>query len=74
MDIKKLKTIRKRAGFNQKYLAEHLGLAQSTVSNWETGRRIPSTESMRKLINLYRKNKIKITADELMFRKSKRKK
>lgn len=49
----KLKELRQRAGFSQKYVALTLGVTPSVVSQWETGLKEPSKENLRKLSDLY---------------------
>ena len=44
----KIKAYREAAGLSQKQLADALGLDQSAISNWETGRTAPTIN------NLYR--------------------
>jgi len=36
-----IRTLRKRRGMDQKELADKLGLAQSTVCDWESGKTCP---------------------------------
>ena len=45
----------------QDYVAEKLGVNRSTVSKWETGEFLPSTENLIKLAALYN-----CTIDELL--------
>lgn len=41
---------RKQIGLNQNQLAEKLGLSQSTITHWETGRREPEDMHPAELI------------------------
>ena len=43
---------RKRAGLTQKELAEKLGVDQSAVSFWETGKRAPRGAKLIRLANV----------------------
>ena len=43
------KDIRKAQGFTQQYLAEQLGVCQSTIAMWETGKAVPSMKNLIKL-------------------------
>lgn len=50
----RMKELREKAGYNsQKALADYLGIAQSTVGNWESGTREPNTEMLIKLSTLF---------------------
>lgn len=50
----RLKELREENGFHsQQALADKLGLSQSTIGNWEAGRREPDHEMLRKLANLF---------------------
>jgi transcriptional regulator with XRE-family HTH domain len=46
-----LASLREAAGYTQERLAEHLGIAQDTVSSWERGRRAPSPDRRPQLAN-----------------------
>lgn len=61
---KRLRALREEQGFpSQQALADALGVAQSTVANWECGRREPNYETTRKLADLFQ-----VTVDYLMGR------
>lgn len=45
--------LRRENGFNQKELGEQLGVGQTTVSAWETGKNEPDSESMHKMAQLF---------------------
>lgn len=47
--IYRLKALRVVEGFNQTEFAKALGVTQTTVSAWETGRSIPSAENIKKI-------------------------
>ncbi len=49
-----LKELRKKANLTQKQAYEHIGVAQSTFSSWETGKAEPSTEVLLRLCQLYK--------------------
>lgn len=44
-----LRAIRKLRGFNQRQLAEELGVTQATLSGWETGKYEPDITSLKKI-------------------------
>lgn len=50
---KKLKTLRKKSGLTQGELAEKLRTSRQTVSYWETGAVVPTTDNLRFLSRLY---------------------
>jgi transcriptional regulator with XRE-family HTH domain len=45
-----LREARKRAGLTQTQLAQRSGVAQSTISAYESGRREPGVEALRRLL------------------------
>ncbi len=50
----RLKHLRERAGYkSQQAFADQFGVKQSTVGNWEAGKRIPDTNTMIKLANFF---------------------
>lgn len=44
-----IKRLRKAAGLTQKQLGEKLGISFQSVAQWETGKRIPKIETLRKI-------------------------
>lgn len=42
----------RRIGINQTELAEQCGVSKAVVSQWNSGKRFPSYESIRKLLEL----------------------
>ena len=49
----KLRFLRKQQEFNQREVAEHLGIDQTTYSRYETGATEPDIESIKKLAKLF---------------------
>lgn len=49
----KLNYLRKESGLSQSALAEKLDVSRQTVSNWELGEAVPSTDNLRRLGELY---------------------
>ena len=47
-----IKIARKQAGLTQKELGELLGITGVTMGQWETGRRQPRVESLRKIADV----------------------
>ncbi len=45
----KLYSYRKKAGMSQQELAEHLGVSRQSISKWETGTTVPSSEKLIRL-------------------------
>lgn len=56
-----LQQIRKRVGVSQKELADQLGVFQSAVSQWETGKAIPRGATLLRLAEI-----LGCTVDELL--------
>ena len=54
---------RKKAGLTQKELAEKMGVDQSAVSFWETGKRVPRGAKLLRLADV-----LDCTIDELFGR------
>ena len=48
----KIRQARENAGLSQKQLAEALGLDQSAVSKWETGKSEPVIHNLRRLADI----------------------
>ena len=48
-----IRAARRHAGLSQVELAEHLGIAQSSVSQWEKGVTLPSTRHMLGLLQRF---------------------
>ena len=44
-----IKDLIKRSGFKQKWIAEQLGVSEITISNWVSGKFIPSKRNKEKL-------------------------
>lgn len=56
-----LVSARKAAGKTQKQTADHLGITDSAVNQWEKGKTFPKTELLPKLAKFYG-----CTVDELL--------
>lgn len=48
-----IRELRKKAGIGQKELADIIGVSIPTVSDWETGKKQPSKERLRKLAEYF---------------------
>ena len=55
-----IQKLRERAKFTQKYLAEKLGVGQSTVAMWESGAQMPRADKLPELARI-----LGCTIDEL---------
>lgn len=53
--------LRKKAGLSQQYIADHLGISQGAVSQWEQGLSMPSADKLPLLAKL-----LGCTTDELL--------
>lgn len=45
--------LRKKRGISQVTLADRLGMSQTAISQWEVGRNLPDTETVKKLCDFY---------------------
>lgn len=54
MPTNRINRLRKESGMNQKELGAMLGVGQTTVSAWETGKNEPDNESMHKMAKFFR--------------------
>lgn len=50
---KKLAKLRKRKKLNQLYVANQLGVARQTISNWETGVSVPDAYQLMQLAKVF---------------------
>jgi len=48
-----IRNIREKRGMNQEQFAKELGIARPTISNWENGKAIPTTEQMMKIATTF---------------------
>ena len=55
-----VKELRKKYGIQQKELALIIGVAQPTVSEWETGKKDPSGERLKKLADYFKVDEVVI--------------
>lgn len=60
----RIKELRKAKGYTQKELADFLSLAQTSVANYENGTRVPDTEKLQKLADIF-----EVSLDYLVGRK-----
>ena len=65
VDRQRLIDSRNLHGYSQKFVAVSIGVAAATVSQWESGAKNPSRESIGKLADLYG-----VTIDYLLGRES----
>lgn len=49
----RLKKMREKNGFNQKYIANYMQVTQVSVSNWERGTKQPDYQALIDLANLF---------------------
>ncbi|MEN6463447.1 MAG: helix-turn-helix domain-containing protein [Syntrophomonas sp.] len=59
----RLRKAREKKGFSQKFVAESLGITNSSLSNYERGERDPDTSILNRLADLY-----EVTMDYLFGR------
>lgn len=51
--MNRLKELREKKGLGQKAVAIDIGVSQATISDWESGRKVPSSKSTSKLADYY---------------------
>ena len=61
--MNRIKELREIMGLPQKALAAELGISQPTISDWESGRKVPSAKSTSKLADFF-----KVSTDYLLGR------
>lgn len=49
----RFRELREKAGLTTAELAKHMGVSQAAVSQWDTGKKFPSSEMLCKLADLY---------------------
>ena len=54
MPNNRISALRHEYGMNQKELGDRLGVGQTTVSAWETGKNEPDNETLHKMAQLFR--------------------
>ena len=59
--VNRIRACRLNHNFPQRYVARQLGVSTQTVSYWETDQRVPSTENLRQLAELF-----DVTSDYLL--------
>lgn len=59
----RLKELREKAGYSQYSFADEMGIAQSTVGGWESGKREPNFEMTQKIADFFG-----VTVDYLLGR------
>lgn len=66
----RLKEARKKSGLNQDELAEMLGIAKTTISGYETGRREPEIAVLSKIMDVLKVDANYLYQDEIDFLKN----
>ena len=59
-----IKRIRHLLVLQQKEFAEQLRITRAAISNYESGKRMPTMPIIRKIIELAKKNKVKVNLEE----------
>lgn len=67
MISKRIKELRAKKGMLQQELANELNVSKSTVAMWETGKRMPDTEMLRKIAKFFNVSLELITGDSIKF-------
>jgi transcriptional regulator with XRE-family HTH domain len=60
----KIKKMRLRKNMTQKELAHELAVSTSAISNWETGRRLPSIDELKRIANHFQRSLSYFDIDE----------
>ena len=62
---KNLKKLRVYAGYNQKQVAQKLGVSVSTISSWENGRKLPYGKNLQKVIDFFSITEADVFSDNI---------
>ena len=65
-----VKELRKKKGIQQKQLASEIGVSCPTVSEWETGKKDPSGERLRKLAEFFQVDELDILGKGMRIKES----
>lgn len=63
----RIKHLRLSLGLEQSEFAQLVSVSSGTVSNWENARRSPRLSKIRKMIEIAKKNKIKLEIKDFIF-------
>jgi len=63
--MKKLASYRDQAKLTQKQLARLAGVSQSAISHWENGKRAPSIRTLKRLIVVFKRRKVKVNLEDI---------
>ena len=61
-----VRELRKKKGIQQKELAIEIGVSIPTVSDWETGKKDPTGERLKKLANYFEVDELVILGQEVL--------
>jgi len=61
-----IKKLRLAIGFQLGEFGKIFSVTTSTVCNWESGRRSPRLPNIRKMVELAKKHRIKLTIDDFL--------
>jgi repressor LexA len=59
-----IKNLRLSLGLEQDQFAKYFEVSTSTVSNWETGRRVPRIPKLKKMVDIAKEHKLKLTMQD----------
>ncbi|MBN1521012.1 MAG: helix-turn-helix transcriptional regulator [Candidatus Aureabacteria bacterium] len=62
---KNLKKLRLYAGYNQRQVAQKLGVSVSTISSWENGKKLPYGKNLQKVIDFFSITEADIFSDNI---------
>ena len=60
-----IKKLRKSRGWTQPQLADKLSVSKQTISNWETGLKVPRMGAIQKMADLFNVNVSEIVSDQM---------
>lgn len=60
-----IKKLRKSRGWTQPQLADKLSVSKQTISNWETGLKVPRMGTIQKMADLFNVNVSEIVSDQM---------
>jgi len=61
-----IRKLRLALGLHQYEFCKEVGVEPGTISNWEMGRRFPKLPFIRKMVEIAKKNKVKMKVEDFL--------